>query len=46
MQLLNNEEERKRRIISSLEYVQKYKGTNIANAVIEVYEELTLSSEL
>ena len=46
MQLLNNEEERKRRIISSLEYVQKYKGTNIANAVIEVYEELTLNSEL
>ena len=46
MQLLNNEEERKRRITSSLEYVQKYKGTNIANAVIEVYEELTLSSEL
>ena len=46
MQLLNNEEERKRRITSSLEYVQKYKGTNIANAVIEVYEELTLNSEL
>ena len=46
MQLLNNEEERKRRITSSLEYVQKYKGTNIANAVIEVYKELTLNSEL
>ena len=46
MQLLNNEEERKRRITSSLEYVQKYKGTDIANAVIEVYKELTLSSEL
>ena len=46
MQLLNNEEERKKRITSSLEYVQKYKGTNIANAVIEVYEELTLNSEL
>ena len=40
MQLLNNEEERKRRITSSMEYVQKYKGTNIANAVIEVYKEL------
>ena len=46
MQLLNNEEERKRRITSSLEYVQKYKGTDIANAVIEVYKELTLSFEL
>ena len=46
MQLLNNEEERKRRITSSMEYVQKYKGTNIANAVIEVYKELTLSFEL
>ena len=46
MQLLNNEEERKKRITSSLEYVQKYKGTNIANAVIEVYKELTLNSEL
>lgn len=40
MQLLNNEEERKRRITSSMEYVQKYKGTNIANAVIEVYKKL------
>ena len=46
MQLLNNEEERKRRITSSMEYVQKYKGTNIANAVIEVYKELTLNFEL
>ena len=46
IQLLNNEEERKRRITSSMEYVQKYKGTNIANAVIEVYKELTLSFEL
>ena len=46
MQLLNNEEERKRRITSSLEYVQRYKGTNIANAVIEVYKELTLNFEL
>ena len=40
MQLLNNEEELKRRITSSMEYVQKYKGTNIANAVIEVYKKL------
>ena len=40
MQLLDNEEERRERIISSMEYVQKYKGTNIANAVFEVYERL------
>ena len=43
MQLLNDEENRRKRIISSLEYVQKYKGTNIANAVFEVYEKLTLT---
>ena len=40
MQLLDNEEERRERIISSMEYVQKYKGMNIANAVFEVYEKL------
>ncbi len=40
MFLLNNEEERKKRITSSLEYVQKYKGTNIANAVFEVYKSI------
>ena len=46
MQLLKDEEDRRKRIISSLEYVQKYKGTNIANAVFEVYEKVTLNSEL
>lgn len=40
MFLLNNEEERKKRITSSLEYVQKYKGMNIANAVFEVYKSI------
>ena len=43
MQLLKDEEDRRKRIISSLEYVQKYKGTNIANAVFEVYEKVTLT---
>ena len=38
MFLLNNEEERKKRITSSLEYVQKYKGTNIAEQVFELYK--------
>ena len=36
--LLNNEEERKRRITSSHKYVQKYKGTNIAEQVFELYK--------
>ena len=40
MQLLNDDEERKRRITASLEYVQKYKGSNIANAVFETYKKL------
>ena len=44
MQLLDNEEERRERIISSMEYVQKYKGMNIANAVFEVYENLKTES--
>ncbi len=40
MQLLNNEEERKQRIMSSMEYVQKYRGTNIADQVFQLYRSL------
>lgn len=40
MHLLNDKEECKRRIALSLEYVQKYKGVNIASQVFELYKNL------
>lgn len=44
MQLLNDEEERTRRITASLEYVQKYKGSNIAEQVFETYKKLKMEN--
>ena len=44
MHLLNDNEERTRRITLSQKYVQKYKGTNIANAVFETYKKLKMEN--
>ncbi len=44
MHLLNDDEERTRRITLSQKYVQKYKGTNIANAVFETYKKLKMEN--
>ena len=40
MHLLNDKEECKRRITASQEYVQKYKGTNIAEQVFRLYKSI------
>jgi glycosyltransferase involved in cell wall biosynthesis len=40
MHLLNDKEECRRRITASLEYVQKYKGTNIAEQVFRLYKSI------
>jgi glycosyltransferase involved in cell wall biosynthesis len=44
MQLLNDDEERKRRITASLKYVQKYKGSNIAEQVFKTYKKLKMEN--
>jgi hypothetical protein len=40
MHLLNDKEECKRRITASQEYVQKYKGTNIAEQIFQLYKSI------
>lgn len=40
MQMINNEEDRNERILRSQEYVQKFKGTNVASQVFDLYEKL------
>lgn len=39
-QLLNNEEDRARRVASSMEYIQKYQGVNIASQIFNLYQSL------
>ena len=40
MHMINNEDERNERILRSQEYVQKFKGTNVASQVFDLYEKL------
>lgn len=40
MQMINNEDDRNERILRSQEYVQKFKGTNVASQVFDLYEKL------
>ena len=40
MQMINNDEDRNERILRSQEYVQKFKGTNVASQVFDLYEKL------
>lgn len=40
MQLIDDKEDRDRRIKLSLEYVQKFKGSNLAAQVFDIYKEL------
>ena len=40
MKFLNDEEECKRCVRTSLEYIQKYKGTNIATQVFQLYQDI------
>jgi glycosyltransferase involved in cell wall biosynthesis len=40
MQMINNEDDRNERILRSQEYVQKFRGTNVASQVFDLYEKL------
>lgn len=40
MHMINNEDDRNERILRSQEYVQKFKGTNVASQVFDLYEKL------
>lgn len=40
MHMINNEDNRNERILRSQEYVQKFKGTNVASQVFDLYEKL------
>ena len=40
MQMINNEDDRNERIMRSQEYVQKFRGTNVASQVFDLYEKL------
>ena len=40
MHMINNEDERNERILRSQEYGQKFKGTNVASQVFDLYEKL------
>lgn len=39
-QIIDNEEEREGRVRLSMEYVQRFKGTNLASQVFEIYNDL------
>lgn len=39
-QIIDNEEEREERVRLSMEYVQRFKGTNLASQVFEIYNDL------